>query len=110
MVLGLLAESLPQDRNVPCEPAFLDDGVTPDPLEQLILGENAIPVLDQDEQRFERLGSQRHRFSVEQQEPLAAIQAERPELVGGLRPLHSATNISEEKRSPIVRTSDRSPG
>ena len=33
MVLGLLAESLPQDRNVPCEPALLDDGVTPDPLE-----------------------------------------------------------------------------
>ena len=84
MVVGLLAESLPQDRNVPSEPALLDDGVTPNPLEQLILGKNAIPMLDQDQQRFERLGSQRHRFCAEQQEPLAAIQAERPELVGGV--------------------------
>ena len=56
------------------------------------------------------LGASATGSRVEQQEPLAAIQAERPELVGGLRPLHSATNISEEKRSPIVRTSDRSPG
>ena len=64
MVFGLLAESLPQDRNVPCEPAFLDDGLAPDPLEQLILAEHAVPMLNQDEQRFERLGSQRHRLCV----------------------------------------------
>ena len=78
MVVGPLTERLPQDRNVPGEPALLDDGVTPDPLKQLVLGDDAIPMSRSGQAASPRLGSQRHGFSVAQQEPFVSIQANGP--------------------------------
>ena len=62
--------------------------VSPDPLQQLVLREHAVALLDEGEQRLERLGRERHGFAVAEQASPIDLQAERPELVRGSRLTH----------------------
>ena len=84
MIVGLLAERLPQDRDVAGEPSLFHTRVTPDLLEQFVLREHAIAVLDENQQRLQDLWRQRHGFAVAQQESPVGVQGERSELVRGL--------------------------
>ena len=81
MVVGRFAERLSKERDIPRQPAFLHDGVAPDVLQQLVLAEDAVPILDERHEQVQHLRGQRLRCVVAQQEPPTAVEKERVELV-----------------------------
>jgi hypothetical protein len=71
----MLTKRLPERRHVDAQVRFLDDLPGPHPLEQLILGQQASPALDERREQVERFRLQSNRASVAQQ--LAPVHVER---------------------------------
>ena len=80
VIVGLFAERLAQQGNVAREPAFLHHGVPPHQSQQVILGDDVSPMLDERKQRVQDLGSERDGLTAAEQQPLAGVEQERPEL------------------------------
>ena len=53
--LGVIAERLANRRDMPCEVVFLDEGIRPDELDELVLLDDPIPPANQVDQDFKGL-------------------------------------------------------
>src|SRR5262245_50061506 len=86
-----VAEDLSQNRDVACEPALFDMGLTPDLFDQPLLLRQAAAVLDQGQQRPKDLGLERDRASATQEPTVGGVETERTELkhLQGIRRLSS---------------------
>src|SRR5664280_3167902 len=69
-----LPQDFPQEENVLVEVSFLDKGIGPDPLHQVVFVHQASGVLDQYKQRFRSLGGQGNRGTVAHQDALLGVQ------------------------------------
>ena len=58
MVVRLLSQGFAQNGDVPGEPSLFHNRVAPDPLEQLVFGEHAFPMLDERNEQLHDFWSQ----------------------------------------------------
>lgn len=76
-----LAEGLPQQRDIPSEVDFFDDGIRPEALHECLFRDQAPVRLYQGNEGIEELGRERHRLIAAQQTPLRRVQPKRAERV-----------------------------
>ena len=79
-LLRCIPECLADQEDLLRQVPFFNDDVRPDGPEQFVLRDHAIAVLDQEDQRIERLGHQWHRCPVADQEAHLLQQREFVEL------------------------------
>ena len=72
IVRGILTKNFSQNRDVAGEPAFFDEGIGPNLLHQHIFFDDVAAVLNQDNQRLQRLWRERHGHTVSEQDALFA--------------------------------------
>src|SRR5262249_16032773 len=79
-------ENRPKLRHVVVQIAFLDEGVRPDCLDQLISGYGSTRICNQEKQGIEDLWSNGHRLALATHRPPPLIPPQIPELVDRSRP------------------------
>jgi hypothetical protein len=84
VVVGPLSQRLAEGGDVLGEVGLGDEGVRPDPPDQLLLLHHLAPILQQDEQDRERLGSEGYRLPAFEKAPPDGIDTEAVELVDPL--------------------------
>lgn len=94
MLARFLAERLPDREDVLGEVCLFDHRVGPETPHQLVLLDDPVPVLDQHEQRLDRLRWERDRLCSAAQPAAAHVEAELVEDVDGcLRPTRNLTGF-----------------
>src|SRR6185503_18055818 len=78
---GSLAECFSQERDVLSEISFLDEGVRPDALHQVVLGHDLPAVLYESNQYVENFRRERNQFTFAQQDAFRDFEAETAEFV-----------------------------
>lgn len=81
-----ISQGLPHHEHVLCEVRLLDGGVRPQPAHQFVLRDYSPMLLDEDEERVERLRLDRHRLAVVQQLMSSNVDAKAIEVVEIHRP------------------------
>jgi hypothetical protein len=89
----LRPEHLAQGRDLHLQVVFLDDEPRPDQVEQLVLGEDAVAVVDERHEDVEGAAAERGRLALDEQLPLGRPDHHRPKTVGtshfvSLAPFH----------------------
>ena len=78
---GFSPESFPEQGNILGQIAFLDEGVRPHPLHQVVFFDYVTAMLNQREENVENFGGQGDGFPVAQQHTLDRVQAKAAKLI-----------------------------
>ena len=81
MVLGALAQRLPQHEDDAAQVGLFDEGVGPNLFHQVVLGNNLLAVTDQDQKYLKRLRRKWDGLAGAQQHFLFRINSKRTELI-----------------------------
>ena len=75
---AFVAEQFAQGGDVDAQVGLFDEGVRPDPLEQVFLADQVFSAVDQRNQQIQRPAAEPQRLAIAQQNPACRIQPERP--------------------------------